>query len=278
MRSRALGLIVFLVARGAVAGSAEPFDAATVPDALRPWIDWVLAEDTGHACPFLTGTGERRCTWSGPLALDVDADGVRFTQSFEVASGGAWVPLPGDAALWPEQARAEGQPLAVIPDAGSGSPTAWLARGRHQIDGWLRFRASRPALLPIPGDTALVALTLDGVEIAAPPRDASGRLWLTAPATEAAPEDFLEVLVQRRVVDSVPLQLETRLVLRVAGRAREVALGPVDPEGFVPLALEGNLPARLESDGRLRVQLRPGEHVVTMRARHVGPVAALAPP
>jgi hypothetical protein len=279
LKFRALGLVVLLVARGAAAaGSAEPFDAATVPDALRPWIEWVLAEDTGHACPLLTGTGERRCAWSGPLALDVDAEDTRFTQSFEVASSGAWVTLPGDAVLWPEGARADGQPLAVIPDANSGSPTAWLARGRHQVDGRLRFRASRPALLPIPSDTALVALRLDGVEIAAPARDESGRLWLEAPASEAAPEDFLEVLVQRRVVDSLPLQIETRLLLRVAGRAREVALGPVDPEGFVPLALEGDLPARLESDGRLRVQLRPGEHVITIRARHEGPVAALAPP
>jgi len=273
-----LGLIVFLIARGAAAGSAEPFDPATVPDALRPWIEWVLAEEIEHACPFLSGAGERRCIWSGPLALVVDADGARFTQSFEVASSGAWVTLPGDAALWPEGARVDGQPLAVISEAGNGSPTAWLARGRHQIDGWLRFRAARPALLPIPSDTALVALTLDGFEIAAPARDESGRLWLAVPASEAAPEDFIEVLVQRRVVDSVPLQLETRLVLRVAGRAREVALGPVDPEGFVPLALEGDLPARLESDGRLRVQLRPGEHVITIRARHEGPVAALAPP
>jgi hypothetical protein len=273
-----LGLIVLLIARGAAAGSAEPFDSATVPDALRPWIEWVLAEQIEHACPFLTGTGERRCAWSGPLALDVDAEGTRFTQSFEVASSGAWVTLPGDAALWPEGARVDGQPLAVVPEAGSGSPAAWLARGRHQIDGRLRFGASRPALLPIPSETALVALTLDGALIAAPSRDESGRLWLEAPASEAAPEDFLEVLVQRRVVDSVPLQLETRLLLRVAGRAREVALGPVDPEGFVPMALAGDLPARLESDGRLRVQLRPGEHAITIRARHEGPVAALAPP
>ena len=279
MRLHAWIVAASLIARAATAAEgAEAFDTASVPEALRPWIDWVLAEDAEHGCPFLTATEERRCTWSGPLALDVDADGARFTQSFEVSSRGAWVMLPGDAASWPEQVRADGQPLAVVANPGDGMPAAWLARGRHQIDGRLGWHASRPALLPIPGDTALVALTLDGVEVAAPARDDSGRLWLATPASEAAPEDFLDVVVQRRVVDSVPLELETRLVLRVAGRAREVALGPVDPPGFVPLALDGDLPARLESDGRLRVQLRPGEHVVTIRARHEGPVAALAPP
>ena len=279
MRVRAACLALALLAHAASAAEpAERFDAATVPDALQPWIGWVLAQDPEHGCPFLTGVGERRCVWSGPLALDVDAGGARFTQNFEVFGRGAWVTLPGDAALWPEATRVDGQPLAVVPAPGVGSPASWLARGRHQIDGRLRWHASRPALLPIPSDTALVALTLDGSEVAAPARDGSGRLWLAARASEPAPEDHLEVLVYRRVVDEIPLQLDTRLLLRVAGRAREIALGPVNPEGFVPLALEGDLPARLESDGRLRVQLRPGEHTIAVRARHEGPVAALSPP
>jgi len=279
VRVRAAALVIALLARGALAAEpAERFDATTVPDALQPWIGWVLAQDPERGCPFLSGGGERRCVWSGPLALDVDAGGARFTQSFEIFGRGAWVTLPGDASLWPEAIRVDGQPLAVIPAPGVGSPAAWLARGRHQIDGRLRWHASRPALLPISADTAIVALTLDDAEVAAPARDASGQLWLAAPANEAAPEDHLEVLVFRRVVDEIPLQLETRLVLRVAGRAREVALGPVDPEGFVPLALEADLPARLESDRRVRVQLRPGEHAIAIRSRHEGPVAALSPP
>jgi len=279
VRVRAAGLAIALLARAASAAEpAERFDAATVPDALQPWIGWVLAPDSEHGCPFLSGGGERRCVWSGPLALDVEAGGARFTQSFEVFGRGAWVTLPGDAALWPEATRVDGQPLAVVPAPGVGSPASWLARGRHQIDGRLRWHASRPALLPIPADTPLIALTLDGSEVAAPARDESGRLWLAARASEPAPEDHLEVLVYRRVVDEIPLQLETRLLLRVAGRAREIALGPVNPEGFVLLALEGELPARLESDGRLRVQLRPGEHALAIRSRHEGPVAALSPP
>ncbi len=279
MKLRTLAVALVLCARTASATEpAQPFDASSVPEALRPWIEWVLADEPDHACPLLMSTSTRRCVWSGPLALDVDAGGAHFTQSFEIFGRGAWVTLPGDAALWPDATRVDGQPLATVPAPNGGLPTAWLSRGRHQIDGELRFRGSRPALLPIPGDTALVALTLDGAPIAAPARDESGRLWLTARATEAAPEDHLDVVVLRRVGDTIPLELETKLVLRVAGRAREVVLGPVHPDGFVPLRLDSDLPARLESDGRLRVQLRPGEHRVEILARHEGPVAALAPP
>ena len=276
---RLLAVALLLVATAsAAADPAQPFDASSVPEPLRPWIPWVLAGQPEHDCPLLAGERVRRCVWSGALALDVDASGARFTQRFEIFGNGAWVPLPGDGALWPAATRVDGQPVATVPAPSDGSPTAWLARGRHQIDGELRWPSARPALLPIPADTALVELLLDGAEIATPARDASGRLWLEAPPREAAPEDHLDVLVFRRVVDSIPLEVETRLVLRVAGRAREVVLGPVNPEGFVPLALDADLPARLESDGRLRVQLRPGEHAVAIRARHEGPVDTLSPP
>ncbi len=279
MKLRLLALVLLVVADAASAASpAQSFDTSTVPELLRPWIDWVLADEPEHDCPLLASQSVRRCVWSGPLALDVDPSGARFTQSFEIFGRGAWVTLPGDPSLWPAAVRVGGQPLATVPAPVGGWPAAWLPRGRHQIDGELRWRGSRPALLPIPADTALVDLILDGTEIAAPARDTSGRLWLEARASEPAPEDHLDVLVFRRVVDSIPLELDTRIVLRVAGRAREVTLGPVQPDGFVPLALDTDLPARLESDGRLRVQVRPGAYTIGIRARHEGPVAALSPP
>ncbi len=53
----------------------------------------------------------------------------------------------------------------------------------------------------------------------------------------------------------------------MSGAGREVQLGKVLPDGFVPLALEGDLPARFEADGRLRVQLRPGNFKLTLEAR-----------
>jgi hypothetical protein len=42
------------------------------------------------------------------------------------------------------------------------------------------------------------------------------------------------------------------------------------PDGFVPLGIDAELPARIESDGRLRLQLRPGAWTITVTGRHVG--------
>ena len=44
------------------------------------------------------------------------------------------------------------------------------------------------------------------------------------------------------------------------------------------MALDSPLPARLEADGRLRVQVRAGRWALQIRARHDGPAGELAAP
>jgi hypothetical protein len=66
------------------------------------------------------------------------------------------------------------------------------------------------------------------------------------------------------------------LDLQVSGTQREVLLGPALLSDFLPVALESPLPARLETDGRIRLQIRPGRWTVELRARHPGSVTRLA--
>ena len=70
----------------------------------------------------------------------------------------------------------------------------------------------------------------------------------------------------------------TRLSLRVSGKRREILFDKVLPERFVPMSIEGPLPARLETAGTLRVQVRPGTHVLTLTARLVGPAERIVRP
>src|SRR5262249_27785667 len=65
---------------------------------------------------------------------------------------------------------------------------------------------------------------------------------------------------------------------RVSGRSREERLGRALPVGFAPMSLAGPLPARLDSDGRLVVQARPGTWVLTLMARHDGPAREIVLP
>jgi hypothetical protein len=274
VRPFALALCAALIASPL---AAAPLAREDVPEPLRPWVDWVLRGHEAEACPFLHAQGERHCVWPGRLELSLDATGGRFAQQLFVAAESD-VGLPGAAESWPEDVRLGGVGAPVFER--DGRPAVRLARGVHSVSGRFVWSAL-PPILPVPAETGVVALSVNGAPVAFPRRDAEGRLWLRDVAAEPAEreaEDHVEVEVHRRVSDEIPLVLETRVTVRVSGAARDEQLGRALPDGFVPTSLSGPLPARLEPDGRLRVQVRPGQWLFVLAARHAGPAAKLALP
>ncbi len=257
------------------AAFAEPLARDAVPAPLAPWVDWVLRGHESRRCPFLDGQGETRpCAWPSRLDLELGPSEGRFSQEWLVHHD-ARIPLPGDERRWPQEVRADGRslPVALL----EGRPGVRLGPGRHTLSGVFRWDAL-PELLPIPPATGIVRLRLEGRDVDFPSWDAQGRLWLQKRSEPTGGEQRLEVQAHRRIVDEVPLRLETRLQLNVAGRSREVLLGRALPDGFLPLALSSPLPSRLDPDGRLRVQVRPGRWQIALDARHEGPVESLALP
>jgi hypothetical protein len=257
-------------------GGAPPAAARGphVPEALKPWVPWVLEGDEEARCPTFYGQAdERNCTWPARLSLDVGPKGGRFRQGWHVDAR-AWVPLPGDEKRWPQNVQVDGRRAVVTVQ--NGAPSVELGPGDHQVAGEFLWD-SAPESLRVPPATALLALTLGGAPVREPNREADGAVYLQRGDTRDEGER-LELLVHRHVDDAVPALLTTRVALSVAGKGREVLLGRALPEGFLPLSLESPLPARIEGDGRLRVQLRPGDYVLTLVARSTGPVASLARP
>src|SRR6185437_4302445 len=144
------------------------------------------------------------------------------------------------------------------------------AAGDYQIHGQLPW-TSRPADLRVPDTIGLVTLSVDGVAVTRIERDGQ-QLTLGEAASAQRAADALSLRVYRRLGDGLPATLETQLQFNVTGSAREQLLGPALPTGFVATALSGDLPARLENDGHLRVQLRPGHWTLTLLARSVAPL------
>lgn len=266
-------LFFLLTVFSMVCGSVRAVPAA-VPDALEPWRAWVLEAHKDLACPpQYAELGERFCRWPGQLQLQVDERGASFMQSWQLYREG-WVTLPGDVEQWPQDVLVDKKPAQVVEH--DGAPSVLLPAGEHQLQGVMRWDAL-PTRLALPAGTGLLALTVQGKPVAQPSIDAQGYLLFgenRAPVTVA---DTLAVQVFRQVQDGIPLQMETVLRLRVAGRDREVLLGQFLLDGFVPLALDTPLPARIEADGRLRVQLRAGEWELVLRARAEGQPASFSP-
>jgi len=254
---------------------AAPLPAQDVPPPLRDWQGWVLHDVPQHACPFLAtqapNAGSHQCAWPGRLVLDAGKDGGRFSLDVRVDAS-SWVALPGDARSWPQQVSANNQPAAVLER--DGVPMLWLAPGDYQLRGSLPWTA-RPARLRMPMTIGLVALSVDGAAVTRLERNGD-QLTLGQAAAAQRAADALSLRVYRRLADGLPATLETQLQFNVTGSAREQSLGPVLPEGFVATALSGDLPARLENDGQLRVQLRPGQWTVTLAARGVAPLGKVA--
>src|SRR5207247_7752478 len=94
-------------------------------------------------------------------------------------------------------------------------PSVRLERGAHTVSGVFAWD-SLPELLPIPAETGLVSLAINGKPVALPNRDPQGQLWLQRRAVASTEESRLDVVVHRRVIDDIPLQLVTRIELIVA--------------------------------------------------------------
>jgi len=265
-------LAALLLGLAPSAAGAAPLTPAEVPEPLRPWVPWVLRDVPEAGCPYVhASTDERRCSWPSRLELALTDTRGEFVQDWLVHET-AWVPLPGDDKRWPQEVKV-GEQAAVV-QIRDGRPGLELTPGAYRVSGAFLWD-SLPEKLQVPAETGLLALKIRGEAVLFPQRDNAGVLWLQKRAEEGAEENLLDVVVHRRIADTIPLVVTTQVEVQAAGKHREVLLGKALLAGFVPMAVRSELPARLEADGRLRLQVRPGRWVVEIDARHPGPVPQL---
>ena len=272
-RSRQLILALSLLLATSVSAQQSPY----VPEELRPWQSWVLQDFAYRECPFffdrtLAAEQDFLCTWPGRLTLDVSGAGASFGQRWTVTAEGAWIPLPGDETYWPEGVTVDGRAASVV--SRNGVPSVFLQPGTYALAGRINWDA-RPRQLPVAAAIGLLQLRVDGKSVAFPQRTPAA-LWISdAPEVERE-QNRLTVEVYRLLEDGIPGMLTTALKITVSGEIREETLGPVLPPDFVPVAMRGDLPARLGADGKLRLQLRPGVWRTEIRARAPAVIAQLS--
>jgi hypothetical protein len=175
--------------------------------------------------------------------------------------------LPGNQSNWPVDIEVNGKPHAVI--GRGGTPSLHLAPGLYTVIGKFSW-SGLPESLTIPADTGIVRLTVHGEPIKSPRIDKQGSIWLGRTEGRGSDADkgiknSHTVTVQRRIIDEIPLQVRTRIELDVTGEQRELILGRPLLDGFIPIGITSPLPARIEPNGELRVQLRAGRHVIEVQ-------------
>ncbi len=318
MFTRILLLIVFAVSTitsviiSPDIARCDPISLEQIPETLAPWQEWVLyGQDDRQCTPIWQQNGNRRvtnrttkgdksttvttprqaphhCRWPGELTLTLNNSGGSFQQLWQLDQDG-WILLPGNAQHWPQRVKLDNEdalvmrssaaPKTTANNIGRNRPIVWATAGKHIISGYFKWQ-QLPKNIPIDPNTALISLERNGTFIHQPRLDRNALLWLHKDgATSAANEqDRVNVRVFRRVTDSIPLTLTTNIQLQVSGQERQLHTGVILPDGFVPLALKSPLPARLESDGSLLLQLKPGNWTIELNTRHLGAIDTLLMP
>jgi hypothetical protein len=269
MRRAALGILAVLAGIPGAVG-AQPLPERDLPPVLRPWSAWIRDEMPDRVCTAVQGAAV--CLWPGRLDLRLAGDGGTFTLE-AYADRALELRLPGDTQRWPQDVRMDGRP-AVVVERDEG-PALRLPAGTHRIDGrfvWTHL----PDSIPVPPRLALVDLAVSGRRVPLPRRDEAGLVWLRTEGESAAAAESLRLQAFRRVADGIPIWVETRLSLEVSGKAREIELVGALLPGTTVVAVSGQLPARIDETGRLRIQVRAGTFAVTVLARVDGRPDAIA--
>lgn len=244
--------------------------AVAAPKSLEEWKPWVLEKHPDLNCPFFYNSTARACTWPSELRIDANATGARFTQRIEVYKND-WVALPGNAGFWPQNLNDKNNSLAVRDN--NNIPEVYLTVGTHDISGEIRW-SEMPRTLQIPTQTGIVQLQLNGKMVASPAIEDNNQLWLAASEkqTAATHQDAFNLRVFRKLEDSIPLNLTTQLQLEVSGKERELQLGQLLLTGFTITDFTSALPARIEKDGSLRIQVKPGTWELTLTSISTAPL------
>ncbi|MDY0189528.1 MAG: hypothetical protein RBR22_02235 [Desulfuromonas sp.] len=274
---------------------SNPISAKQIPPQLAPWQEWVLFGQEQRLCTPIWQQESRsaqpteqprQCLWSGELSLNLNDAGGTFEQYWELDRDG-WILVPGNEKYWPQQVKLDGEAALVMRadqqqqkqlpvGVSKDRPLVYAQAGTHVISGSFSWQ-QLPQNLAVAPQSALIKLTCSGTFIHQPQLENSGILWLQSENTNAqkSSQDSLSIQVYRLVTDSIPLNLITNIQLEISGKEREINTGIILPPGFVPLELNSPLPARLEGDGSLKLQVKPGRWTIELTTRHLGPVDTL---
>ncbi|HWV15242.1 MAG TPA: hypothetical protein VN030_07400 [Cellvibrio sp.] len=236
--------------------------AISIPKSLEEWQPWVLEKHPELNCPFLFNDAARTCSWPSQLQINADSSGASFTQQVEVFRND-WIALPGNSSFWPQNVKINSSAVALRDQ--NNLPEVYLTPGVYQITGEIRW-SEIPRTLPIPAQTGIVQLRLNGKDVPAAALQNNNELWLSANENLSAQahQDSFTLRVFRKIEDTIPLRITTQLQLDISGKERELQLGQFLLEGFAAMELDSELPARIESNGNLRIQAKPGSWLVTL--------------
>ena len=243
-----------------------------LPEILEQWRDWATWDVKHRDCPIPhNGTDEPICFWPSGLSIVAQSTGGTWTMDVTVFER-TWVPLPGNADVWPLTVRAGDKSIAVVEHG--GAPSVQLAKGIHRLTGSFVWDVM-PQRIAIPPQIGILTLVVDGQAVAMPNWDANGDVWLKRVRGETADKDDVGVQIYRVLEDGIPLWLRTELELTVSGKSREEELGWILPDGWKLSLVDSPIPVAVDERGQLKAQVRAGKWTIRVDAFRVSDAGSI---
>jgi hypothetical protein len=256
--------------------SSSTQDLSFVPDSLKPWIEWIKQKNPDWDCAVSGSVYQ--CIWPGKLKYIFNPNGANFELEVEVLAKAA-VPLPALAGTYPRNLRVfkkSGEEFSAPFQATDANVSVLLPRGIFIVKGNFVWEAL-PAELPAHGSYAQVQLEgLDQKKSFTQIR--SPNSLRLQPQDQTASADSLNLLVLRKVSDGSPLSIETLIKLTVAGKSRPIEISAALVPTSEAVSIQAHLPTQLNSEGKLVIQLLPGEHQVRILSLLHQPVSKIIRP
>ncbi|VAW65269.1 hypothetical protein MNBD_GAMMA11-333 [hydrothermal vent metagenome] len=252
-----LAAILFLIAiftSAAAFAIANENTSQDIPEDLKQWEPWVLKDAPTTRCPVTYNSNEHFCAYPDTLSIEMNAQSGYFKQAWNVYAR-SWITLPGNNEVWPENVRINQKAIPVVNR--NNRPAIELQKGHYTINGGFNWQ-KRPKSLAIPDETGLIKLRIDN-KIVNLPDFRNGRLWLKTTDIKTHQNNKLSLQIYRKITDSIPLRITTRLNLDVSGQQREITLEGALLNGFMADSIDSKLPAQIDKKGRLKLQIRPGQ-------------------
>ncbi|MGK0440923.1 MAG: zinc transporter ZupT [Pseudohongiellaceae bacterium] len=252
---------------------ASTTPSTTASGIKEGWSSWVIERHDDYDCPWEASTKtEKACVWPGKLTLSLVQKGLDFSYDIEVFSKEARVALPGSNLHWPTNVRALAKSITVI-ESGN-KPYVILAKGKHTLSGQFGWQR-KPGFLTVPQSIAFVDLQKAGKLLTV--NRQNNRVIFSKVNGDAVKtkRESIKVKVYRKLIDSIPMFLETRLELSVSGKPREIQLGQLVWDDSEVTSVTSNMPTRIEKNGHIRLQLTAGEHELVIQTRFKIPPSTL---
>ena len=129
-------LLLVLLLASIIGGERSLFaQPGEVPEALKPWKDWVLWDSDGIRSPSpFNDPSQHLRFWPSELNLEVFPDHAKWQFKARMYDEG-WIALPGAPEVWPQNVLNEKGKLPVL--LRDGFPGVLLKVGSHELSGEL---------------------------------------------------------------------------------------------------------------------------------------------